>query len=160
MGEHLADIPPDILTKQLIVSFALNIVTQHSLTGSQCFFVTIPVYQFSLCSAKASITFQYLRVFSNTPIRIPCYIILGVLAAFVLSVNISSIVTCIPVSKFWNSTQPGHCVDKEALWFSAAAIHILSDFVLLFLPMPVLNSLHLPKRQKYALMLIFAFGSL
>ncbi|KAN0083885.1 putative integral membrane protein [Elaphomyces granulatus] len=142
MGVHLADIPPNILTKQLI-----------------WFYVSIPLYQTSLCSAKASVSFQYLRVFPITRIRILCYIIIGALGAFALAAIITSIVTCMPVSKFWNPAQPGYCLNREAMWFSHSAFHILTDVVLLILPMPVINSLQLPKRQKYALMLIFALGS-
>ncbi|KAN0073148.1 hypothetical protein V8E54_008368 [Elaphomyces granulatus] len=142
MGMHLADIPPDIVTKQFI-----------------WLYVSMPLYQISLCSTKISILFQYLRVFSITRIRTICLIMIWVLGTFVLTAVIRTILTCIPVSKFWNPTQPGHCLNKEAMWFSHSVFHILTDVILLILPMPVINSLQLPKRQKYGLMFIFALGS-
>lgn len=55
---------------------------------------------------------------------------------------------------------PGFCFDKKALWFSNSAIHILTDLLILIYPMPVLKSLQLPRRQKFALMAVFALGGL
>jgi hypothetical protein len=103
---------------------------------------------------------QYKRIFAIKPIRRICTIIITVLVAWGIWTLASAIFLCVPVSKFWNPSQPGACMNKEAIWFSNAAVHILTDIVILILPIPVLNSLHLPRRQKYALMVVFAVGGL
>lgn len=48
----------------------------------------------------------------------------------------------------------------EALWFSNASMHITTDIVILIMPIPALRSLDLPRKQRLALMAIFAVGGL
>lgn len=73
---------------------------------------------------------------------------------------VSGYLNCIPVAKFWDRSIPGHCLSFEALWFFNAAMNLITDMVLLVLPMPVLNSLQLPRKQRIALMAVFAIGGL
>ncbi|KAG2025781.1 hypothetical protein GB937_002503 [Aspergillus fischeri] len=142
MGEHYEKIPPDILVKQM-----------------KCFWATIPLYQASLLTTKASILLQYKRVFSTPRMRFACWCLIGFLATYGSWTFISAWVTCVPVSKFWHEEQPGYCLDKKALWFSNSAIHIFTDILILVFPMPSLKNLQLPRRQRYALMAVFALGS-
>lgn len=44
--------------------------------------------------------------------------------------------------------------------FTNASINIVTDICTGVLPLPTLNSLNLPRRQKYALMAVFALGGL
>ncbi|PGH19269.1 hypothetical protein AJ80_04136 [Polytolypa hystricis UAMH7299] len=46
----------------------------------------------------------------------------------------------------------------DALWLSNAIIHIVTDVALLIMPMPILSTLQLPKKQKLAIIGIFAVG--
>ncbi|KAL4955291.1 hypothetical protein BDW69DRAFT_121600 [Aspergillus filifer] len=141
MGEHLEKIPPETLTKQMI-----------------CFWASVPIYQASLITTKASILLQYKRVFSTTHMRMVCYILIGFLAIWGTWTFISAWLNCVPVAKFWNDSLEGYCLNKKALWFSNSGIHIFTDILLLLFPMPVLSKLQLPWRQKVALMGVFALG--
>ncbi|OJJ48464.1 hypothetical protein ASPZODRAFT_130497 [Penicilliopsis zonata CBS 506.65] len=141
MGMHEAEIPPHILTRQM-----------------KAFWITIPFYNAALVSAKASILMQYFRVFPTKRMRVICWIMLTFVALFGLWAVLSAFLNCIPVAKFWNPTIPGYCLDKEALWFSNAGLHITTDLIILAIPIPALLSLDLPRRQKMALFGIFALG--
>ncbi|PKY03164.1 putative integral membrane protein [Aspergillus campestris IBT 28561] len=142
MGEHFLLIPTDIYTKQMM-----------------CFWASVPIYQASLITTKASILLQYRRVFSTTPrMRFACWCLIGFLVVYGVWVFISAWLNCIPVAKFWDDDIPGYCLNKKALWFSNSGIHIFTDVLLLIYPMPVLRSLQLPKRQKFAIMGVFALG--
>lgn len=46
------------------------------------------------------------------------------------------------------------------MWFTNAAINIATDFIIILLPMPVIKSLQLARRQKLALYVIFAIGGM
>jgi hypothetical protein len=46
------------------------------------------------------------------------------------------------------------------MWFTNAAINITTDFAIIVLPMPVIRRLQLGRRQKSALIGIFAVGGL
>jgi hypothetical protein len=46
----------------------------------------------------------------------------------------------------------------EAKWFSDATVSIITDMILLSMPMPFLKGLNLPYRQKAGLIAVFALG--
>ncbi|KOS43375.1 hypothetical protein ACN38_g5726 [Penicillium nordicum] len=141
MGEHYIAIPAPIYKAQMIY-----------------FWASVPIYQTSLISTKMSILLQYKRVFSTPRMRLACWLMIGVLAFYGTWTVISAWANCVPLAKFWDPTVAGFCLDKKALWFSNSAIHIITDIVILVYPMPVLKSLQLPKKQKFALMAVFALG--
>lgn len=126
----------------------------------QAFWITIPMYNTSLICAKASILMQYFRVFPTKRMRIACWIMLVILGIYGSWAVLSAYFNCIPVSKFWYPNEPGYCLNMEALWFSNASMHIITDVAILTMPIPALSSLDLPKKQKIALMAIFAVGGL
>jgi len=74
---------------------------------------------------------------------------------------ITAAMSCLPVAFFWDkSVEGGHCINLMAFWFSFASFHILTDLVVWVLPMPVLKSLQLPRKQKYSLIAVFTLGGL
>lgn len=107
-----------------------------------------------------SILLQYRRVFSTPHMRLACTILISFLAVYGTWTIVSAWANCVPLAKFWDPSVPGFCFDKKALWFSNSAIHILTDILILIYPMPALRSLQLPRRQRFALMAVFALGGL
>jgi hypothetical protein len=71
-----------------------------------------------------------------------------------------SLFICTPIHYFWDQTGNAKCMNVEAKWFSDAAVHIVSDIILLSIPMPFLKGLNLPYRQKAGLIAVFALGGL
>ena len=65
---------------------------------------------------------------------------------------------CRPMAKLWNPQLPGVCMSAEAYWVSAASINIALDFFVLLLPLPAITALHLPRRHKICIMLVFSLG--
>lgn len=118
------------------------------------------MYNASLLFTKISLLLQYLRIFPSYKFRIVCYIVMGIVAAYSAWAIVSGFVNCVPVAKFWDRELPGHCLSFEALWFFNASMNIATDLTLLILPMPLITQLQLPKRQKFALMGVFALGGL
>ncbi|CEJ60339.1 hypothetical protein PMG11_08916 [Penicillium brasilianum] len=141
MGMHLKDIPPNILERQF-----------------KAFWLTIPFYNAAVLCAKASILMQYFRVFPTRRMRIVCWVLITVLGVYGTWCVISAFLTCIPVAKFWNPTLPGYCLSRPGLWFSNASMHITTDLAILIVPIPALIAIDIPKRQKIALMIMFALG--
>ncbi|KAI2793853.1 hypothetical protein POX_a00440 [Penicillium oxalicum] len=131
MGMHLADIPPEILERQM-----------------KAFWLTIPFYNAAVLCAKASILMQYFRVFPTRRMRIVCWVLISMLAIYGTWCIISAFLTCIPVAKFWNPTLPGYCLSRPGLWFSNASMHITTDLAILIIPIPALIAIDIPKKQK------------
>ncbi|KAJ5558634.1 hypothetical protein N7535_008851 [Penicillium sp. DV-2018c] len=143
MGIHSALLSGPVLQKQL-----------------KCLWAAIPMYNASMAFTKFSILFQYLRIFPGQSFRYACYSVMGVVAAYSTWAIVSGFVNCVPVAKFWDHELPGNCLSFEAVWFFNASMNIVTDMTLLLLPMPLLSNLQLPRKQKYALMGVFAIGIL
>ncbi|KAJ6110336.1 Integral membrane protein [Penicillium sp. IBT 16267x] len=141
MGMHLKDIPPAILERQM-----------------KAFWLTIPFYNAGVLCAKASILIQYFRVFPTQRMRIVCWVMITILAIYGTWAVISAFLNCIPVAKFWDDSIPGFCLSKPGLWFSNASMHIATDLVILIIPIPALIIIEVPRKQKVALMILFALG--
>jgi len=54
----------------------------------------------------------------------------------------------------------GHCINIESFFLGQAIPNIVTDGILLALPLPLIWDLHLPKGQKMALSGVFLLGSL
>lgn len=127
----------------------------------QPFWASVIVYNVGLTFVKCSILCQFFRFFIEPKARATCWIALGTVATFGVCTMFGSIFACAPIAFFWDKKVPGgHCIDLLAFWFMHAAFNIVSDLVIIILPIPVLIPLSLPCRQKYALILIFILGGL
>ncbi len=71
---------------------------------------------------------------------------------------LASIFQCNPIHKAWDAAHkvPGSCINVNALFFANAGLDIVQDALIYVLPMRMLYQLQVPKRQKIALMMIFA----
>ncbi|KAL2845242.1 hypothetical protein BJY01DRAFT_247830 [Aspergillus pseudoustus] len=141
MGMHLVDIPEPILLKQM-----------------KAFWLTIPFYNAALLCAKASILMQYFRVFPSRGMRHTCWVMITILATYGSWAVLSAFLNCIPVARFWDPSISGSCLSSKGLWFSNASMHIATDLAILIIPIPALAALELPKKQRFALISIFALG--
>ncbi|KAL4974400.1 hypothetical protein BDW66DRAFT_161313 [Aspergillus desertorum] len=141
MGMHLVDIPAPILLQQM-----------------KAFWISIPFYNAALLCAKASILMQYFRVFPSKRMRHTCWTMIGILATYGTWAVLSGFLNCIPVARFWDPTIPGSCLSSKGLWFSNASMHIATDLAILIIPIPALSKLELPRKQRIALISIFAVG--
>lgn len=92
-------------------------------------------------------------------IRIVLFAVLAIGVWLVASVCTA----CIPLEAFWKwwlvFVRPVYCQPPN-LWWANAGMHITTDIVIVLLPMPVLSTLRLPRRQKMAVMGVFALGFL
>ena len=73
---------------------------------------------------------------------------------------LSQVFSCVPTQAFWDWTIEAYCLPREPMWYSNAAVNIVTDFALFVTPLIVLRTLKLPRRQKLALYFVFALGFL
>ncbi|KAH0363640.1 hypothetical protein KCU65_g7232, partial [Aureobasidium melanogenum] len=118
----------------------------------------IPTYLAGLTLVKLSILLQYMRLFKEKAIHRFIIGMLVFVAAFGTWSVLGSLLLCMPVHYFWDGIGDGNCMNVEAKWFSDAAVSIVTDFILLSIPMPFLKGLNLPYRQKAGLIAVFALG--
>ncbi|GIZ40965.1 hypothetical protein CKM354_000428500 [Cercospora kikuchii] len=142
MGRHSKDIEPHELTKNL-----------------KAFWVSLYVYNISLTLSKVSILIQYLRIFPQRWFRISTWCLMAFIIAYGTYAVLTAIFLCWPIAYFWDRTiEGGKCLNQFAIWFTNAGLNIATDIATTILPLPVLNALELPRRQRRALMLVFGLG--
>ncbi|KAL9122552.1 MAG: hypothetical protein Q9187_000895 [Circinaria calcarea] len=110
---------------------------------------------------KLAILAFYRRLFSKKRIRLAIHLLAGCLIALTLSTVVTAFVACIPYAANWDPNIPGAvCINKEAFFIWGSIPNILSDIIMLILPMPVVWKLHTSTRLKIGLTITFAVGSL
>ena len=117
-------------------------------------------YKCTITLTKISILLLYLRIFPKKRFRWAVYAVMGFVISYAISSIAATILQCHPIERVFNHKLHGKCINLTVFWYCNAASSILSDCLILALPMPLITSLHLPRRQKYGLMMVFALGGL
>jgi hypothetical protein len=80
--------------------------------------------------------------------------------ANMVAVFFAIVFQCFPIEKTWEPFLEGHCVDRRILFVASSSINILTDLLVLGLPLRIFIDLKIPKRTKIALMFVFLLGFL
>ena len=104
---------------------------------------------------------QYLRLFSHLRYtRYYCYALLVPIFGVTVWAVFGLVFLCRPIQAYWDVKIDGHCMDAEEHFWSTSIIGIVLDWAIWILPMPVVGSLKLPRRQKWGLWGLFGLGCL
>jgi hypothetical protein len=120
--------------------------------------VSIVLYCSALLFIKMTFLLQYYRVLAVQQMRkvyIGCMVVVG---GWALSQVMVGIFTCNPVSGFWDSSIPSQCIPDIPQWYINAAGNIVTDVVVIALPLPTLWKLQLARPSRIVLVGIFSLG--
>jgi len=67
---------------------------------------------------------------------------------------------CTPRSRIWDKSVPETCIDVSSLLNNGGIFNMLTDVMILLIPVKAIWSLRLSKKWRVAVVLIFATGSL
>lgn len=110
---------------------------------------------------KISILFLYLRIFIDRRTRIVCFALIGIIVANWAAYLLASIFQCWPVSYQWDKTiKGGRCVNQVTFCKTTSIPNIVTDLVMLILPIPVMWRLKASRLRKLGLTVIFLVGSM
>lgn len=118
------------------------------------------LYLWNLAWSKISLLLLYYRVFRFGYVKSAAY---AIGALVVLLAVVSTFLTgflCVPLSKVWDDSLPGHCLDQQNLRIFNSVSTIVTDIIILCLPMPQIWKLQLQRAQKTGLTCLFALGFL
>ncbi|XXH05265.1 hypothetical protein Hte_011690 [Hypoxylon texense] len=125
------------------------------------FYLCQVTYKACINLTKASILLLYLRIFSNTRwLRWACRFMLTTVVMYCLASVTATIFQCIPITKAFDKSLEGTCIDNGQFWYANAGFSIATDVIILTLPMPLVYALQIPRVQKAALIMVFALGVL
>lgn len=112
---------------------------------------------------KLSILLLFLRVFVPGGRTRTYWIIQSVILfnfLFYLANLPVEIWPCVPRSKLWTPTEPGHCINNEEVFVAGGTINVISDFTILLLPIVEVWRLHMSTQRKIGVSAVFATGLL
>lgn len=113
-------------------------------------------------ATKTSICLFYLTLSKNQRVfkwsTIATLVVVNIAGTALTLLNI---LQCRPVSAAFEDPTPSaaHCIDIVTLYLSSAPVNIITDLALLFLPMPILTAIRLPRNEKIILIVTFSFGA-
>lgn len=119
------------------------------------------LYNPALMATKTSILIFYLTLSKTQKIfRWATIVTLAVVNIGGLALTFLNIFQCRPVTAAFKNPVPDSatCTNIVTLYLSSAPLNIITDLAILFLPMPILTSMRLPKKQKTILIITFGFG--
>ncbi|OKP14896.1 hypothetical protein PENSUB_5207 [Penicillium subrubescens] len=118
-------------------------------------------FPFTVTPAKISILLFYARIFTTTNFRILAGMVGAIVLAHGISVFFAAIFQCLPVQYAWDKNIPGgSCFDQQAFYRYVSPPNILTDVLILIMPLPFVWRLHTRLTQKLALTGVFILGGL
>ncbi|KAF3042864.1 hypothetical protein E8E12_000618 [Didymella heteroderae] len=113
-----------------------------------------------LAAAKFSLLFFYLKLSHLRWFRIAVYANMFLVVGYNIGLVFPLIFTCTPVMKNFDVfITGGSCLDRTPLYMATAVLNMITDILLLVLPLPMIVKLQMPVIQKAGLICVFGIGS-
>jgi hypothetical protein len=118
------------------------------------------LYCLFLACAKSSLLFFYLKLSHERSFRFCIYASIFLVVGYNVALIFPLIFTCTPFMKGYDvSITEGSCIDRTPLYMASAVLNVLTDILLVVLPIPMVVSLPIPRPQKAGVICIFGVGS-
>ena len=73
---------------------------------------------------------------------------------------LTTVFQCRPIKRVWDDTVKAECIDINKIWIGLCSLTVLTDILLLCLPLPLLWRLQIRRETKLQVTGIFSIGSL
>ncbi|KAI9851116.1 MAG: hypothetical protein M1838_004451 [Thelocarpon superellum] len=145
VGKHEITLPLDLAKQTIKLLYVFQIL-----------------YQATYPTIKISVLLLYERVFALPRFQLLVKCLIAIMFMWQIATVLVGIFWCTPVSAFWDNILENapNCVDENGSYVANASINVVTDLVILVLPMPIIVKLHISRRQKIVLCSIFVLGSL
>lgn len=141
---------------QHIAQLGLNTVLKYK--KAQFWFEI--VYIMAIGLTKYSILLFYRRLFPLKSVLRILQVVASVVLAWQIAIIAGYTWECRPIQKAWDTMVPGTCIDLKKLWLGNAIPNIITDIVIIIIPLPLIWKLHLPRFQRLLLCGVFLTGAL
>ena len=124
-------------------------------------FIDFVLYDFAILGGKVAILLQLNAIFAGhqrNRFFWAIFFLIAVNIIFYVALSFALIFQCQPISKGWNASVPGTCLDQDKLLESSGPFNIVSDFLIFILPIWAILQLQLPLRKRLAVASAFAVG--
>lgn len=121
---------------------------------------TAILYNFVIVTTKISILFFYRRLFPQTWFKNCLFATGTVLVMSLLGQVPTDIFQCVPIRSGWSPNVKGTCIDFGAATLATGIINVVTDLILITLPIPVIWNLKTSAQNRWLLILTFMAGGL
>jgi hypothetical protein len=84
----------------------------------------------------------------------------AIIVSWAIATILAGFLICRPFAMNWDQTIKGHCGNQVASFQGTGVVNLLTDLVVLALPMPYLSRLNLTLYKRLVLMGVFSVGFL
>ncbi|KXX79691.1 hypothetical protein MMYC01_202548 [Madurella mycetomatis] len=116
------------------------------------------IYVVCISTVKLSVMVFYLRVFVNKGLRLATKIALAFVCLWSVGNLLQVFLLCRPFARSYDPTIPGECGDQVASFIAIGSFNIITDIVILGLPLPTVWSLKMTTAAKLGLTGVFLVG--
>ncbi|KAL7951348.1 putative PTH11-typeG-protein-coupled receptor [Trichoderma barbatum] len=127
-------------------------------TALRWFFIAQTPYKVTVCLNKVAAILLYQRIFVTKKFQIAAYTVMGVVVAWSIGGVGATIFQCVPITGAWNKSVDAKCINSDIFWVAYAVMNILTDVMVLALPIAPIMQLQLSPRNKVMLCAIFLMG--
>lgn len=117
------------------------------------------IYNPAQIIVKTSFLLQYRRIFAGDITRRVCLWLLVFIVVWGITQELLLGLSCIPLSVII-SRMAGRCINTLPIWYLTSTMNIVTDFIVLIIPLPSIVKLQLAKKQKILLICLFSLGFL
>ncbi|MCJ1279146.1 hypothetical protein MMC21_006970 [Puttea exsequens] len=111
-----------------------------------------------LLLTKISVLMLFHRIFIIPVFRLLLKIIGVVMLLWWVGTILADTLICIPIAANWDPTISAHCGNKQSLAIVPPIPWIVTDLIILLMPLPMVWKLQLPRLQKVGLACLFLLG--
>jgi hypothetical protein len=87
-------------------------------------------------------------------------VVSGIIILWMLAIWIVGALQCIPVRKFWDRSVEGACMDPVPFYYGMQIPNIITDLIVLAMPMKTVWALPISTNQRLLLSVVFIVGGL
>ncbi|KAH8901437.1 hypothetical protein GQ53DRAFT_775991 [Thozetella sp. PMI_491] len=135
-----------------------QVSSEHKIIAFKWFFAAQILYKIATCLTKLSICSLYLRLFPDRRLRIGVYTVMGITITYTLIAILLTVFSCNPIQKSWNKELQGSCLDSRSIWYGTSIMIILTDLMIIVLPINEIRRLQLPLVKKLLISCLFSLG--
>ncbi|OLE56102.1 MAG: hypothetical protein AUG51_00015 [Acidobacteria bacterium 13_1_20CM_3_53_8] len=118
-------------------------------------------YIVSISCIKVSILLFYKRLFQSRRFTQIVYVVVAIVVMWGFAFFFAHMFAVWPIASRWDHNMSIiWIINAGQYWISNSASDVITDFIILCLPLPMIRRLHMSGRNKVALMATFALGCL
>ena len=118
------------------------------------------MYTIAIALTKISILLFYSRIFTERKFRIALRITFALVVSWLVAIELVVLAECVPISGLWDLSISSRCISLVPFFIGAGVPNVVLNVVIVFLPLPMIWTLDIERKHRWALSAVFGLGAL